>query len=566
MCDKRTYPIDAFPNPYYRPDLVEQTLQRGSSCPVPDKPPVLRVALELQEERKDGVLDAEETATVVVTVANMGAGAACLERLDLGTEELKGVRIEGGGDLLDNLGPGEEVSYTLSLASDRTIRDGAGRIVVTVSETNGFDSDPAWLEFSTRAFRAPDIQVAGFEVDDDQDGKSFGNRNGMVDPGETVELGVRLCNRGEGPTRKTRVTFEVTDPDGDVTGQEVGPFDLGDLLPDMCADCTVVFMVNKRLKGRNLPLSMRFRDARPDLGGAADLDLAIGKRPKDRNIRRVERTEETPGTPQEAGVDEVPALPTPQRPHDVAVLVGIEHYRDLPQAKFARRDAEVMRAYLVHAMGFREENVRLLLDEQATFTDLKGYIEEWLPKNVSKDTRVLFYYSGHGTPDPASREAYLLPYDGKPNFIQSSGYSLTRLRERLAALPAREVVMVLDSCFSGQGGRSVSGSKFTVPADMVEGSEKLAVLAASQGNQAAGWDEEKRHGLLTLHLLEALCGAADKDGDRWVTLVEAARYVAETVCRAAARENREQEPHVSPAPDLLGKLGTLRLTRLPEAQ
>ncbi len=559
------YPIDAFPNPYYRPDLVEQTLQRGSSCPVPDRPPVLRVALEFQEKQKDGVLDAEETATVVVTVANMGAGAACLERLDLGTEALDGIRIEGGGDLLDNLGPGEEVSCILSLASDRTIRDGTGRVVVSVAETNGFDADPVAIEFAIRAFRSPDVQIAGFEVDDDQEGKSFGNRNGMVDPGETVEMGVRICNKGEGATRKTRVRFEVTDSGGDVTGQEMGPFDLGDLAPGQCADRVVVFMVNKRFTGRRVPVRLVVEDERADLVRSRDLDLAIAERPRTVRVVRIPGVIREEPEPTPRSVDEVVPLPTPTRPNDFAVLVGIEHYRDLPQAKFARRDAEVMRKYLIQTMGFREENVWLLLDEQATHTDIKGYIEEWLPKNVSSASRVLFYYSGHGTPDPKSREAYLLPYDGKPNYIKSSGYSLARLRERLAELPAREVVVIVDACFSGRGGRSVSGSKFIVPADLVEGSERMVVLAASQGDQAAGWDEDAQHGLLTFHLLEALRGAADMDGDRWVTLKEAFLYVKKTVPRTAARENREQKPHLSPEPDRLGKMGTLRLTRLPDA-
>ena len=72
-----------------------------------------------------------------------------------------------------------------------------------------------------------------------------------------------------------------------------------------------------------------------------------------------------------------------------------------------------------------------------------------------KNGTVFIYYSGHGAPNPKNKDAYLVPYDGDPSFIDQTGYSLKRMYDALGKLPAKEVIVALDSCFSGAGGRSV---------------------------------------------------------------------------------------------------------------
>ena len=87
--------------------------------------------------------------------------------------------------------------------------------------------------------------------------------------------------------------------------------------------------------------------------------------------------------------------------------------------------------------------------------DLTKYFEKWLPNNVENGGSVFVYYSGHGAPNPKTGDAYLVPYDGDPSFIDETGYSLKRLYATLGKLQAKEVIVALDSCFSGAGGRNV---------------------------------------------------------------------------------------------------------------
>lgn len=124
----------------------------------------------------------------------------------------------------------------------------------------------------------------------------------------------------------------------------------------------------------------------------------------------------------------------------------------------------------------------------------------------------------------------------------------TGLTRRLA-LPAREVLLVLDACFSGAGGRSVL-AKGTRPlvanvATAVPESTKLVVLTASDADEITGSEEAQGHGLFTYHFLKGLSGAA-RDASGAVTLESLYRYALPRVQDGARRQNRDQTPQLMP--------------------
>ncbi|MDD5629109.1 MAG: caspase family protein [Elusimicrobia bacterium] len=236
------------------------------------------------------------------------------------------------------------------------------------------------------------------------------------------------------------------------------------------------------------------------------------------------------------------------RPDDYAFIAGIERYQSVPEAQFAERDAALFRQYAVKRLGVPEENVVSLLGAQATRGGLARYVEEWLPKNVSGRSRLWVYYSGHGAPDPVKGGAYLVPWDGDPAFLESSAYPVARLYERLAALKAKEIIVVLDACFSGAGGRSVlaQGARplVTVRESAIPHDPRFSVLAAAAGDQITGALQDQGHGMFTYYLLKGLKGAARQDQDAHMTMSELAAYLEAEVPRAARRQNREQTPQV----------------------
>ena len=259
----------------------------------------------------------------------------------------------------------------------------------------------------------------------------------------------------------------------------------------------------------------------------------------------------------QSDVDTPPSTRSKSKANAYAVVIGIESYREhLPKADFAGQDAKVVGQYLTKVVGYPGENVVVLLNDRATRTDIEKYVEGWLPNHVEKDGSVFVYFSGHGAPNPTTGDAYLVPYDGDPTFVNTTGYPLKRLYEQLAKLPAKEVVVVLDSCFSGAGGRSVIAKGMRPVGISVENpilaGGKMVVLAASAGDQISSTYDQKGHGLLTYFLLKGLQGEADQNKDRAIDLAELFEYVKPQVERVARREfNNEQTPQLLGSPEVL---------------
>lgn len=248
-------------------------------------------------------------------------------------------------------------------------------------------------------------------------------------------------------------------------------------------------------------------------------------------------------------VDETPRK-SAVRADDFALVIGIEKYQSVPSALYGERDAAAFRNYALGALGVPEENVIYLIGPRATRTGIAKYIEEWLPKNVDEKSRVYVYYSGHGAPDPVKGHAYLIPWDGDPSFLESTAYPVSKLYENLQKLKAKQVLVALDSCFSGAGGRSVlaKGARplVTVADTALPPDPKLSVLTASSGEEIAGSLDEQGHGIFTYYLLKGLKGeAAGADGH--VTLSSLQSYISQSVKRAARRQNREQTPQLKAA-------------------
>mgnify|MGYP001478988511 FL=1 len=94
----------------------------------------------------------------------------------------------------------------------------------------------------------------------------------------------------------------------------------------------------------------------------------------------------------------------------------------LPKAEYAANDARLVAEYFTKSLGVPEENLIILTNDKATKSDLEKYFHKWLPNNVSKESDVFIYFSGHGAPNPSGGDAYLVPFDGDPTYITETGY------------------------------------------------------------------------------------------------------------------------------------------------
>lgn len=243
---------------------------------------------------------------------------------------------------------------------------------------------------------------------------------------------------------------------------------------------------------------------------------------------------------------DTPRTRTAENPDNFALVIGVEKYsNDLPEAQFAERDAQAVKSHLL-AMGYPERNIKVLQGSRAVRSSLEAYLEDWLPKNVKPEGTVFVYFSGHGAPDPESGQAYLVPWDGDPAYLSRTAYPLKRLYGSLKALKAKRVLVALDSCFSGAGGRSVltRGTRPLVnKVDLGASSDigKLVIFTASDANQISGTIDSQGHGLFTYYFLKGLDGAA-ADARGAVSAKGLHDYLSPKVADEASRGNRTQSP------------------------
>jgi len=239
---------------------------------------------------------------------------------------------------------------------------------------------------------------------------------------------------------------------------------------------------------------------------------------------------------------DAPSYKSAEDPGKFALVVGVEDYESLPPADYAERDARAVRDHLL-ALGYPQRNVIFLTGQQAGKSGIEKYVESWLPRNVDENSQVFVYFSGHGAPDVKSGRAFLMPWDADAKFVDATGYPVKRLYDRLATLKARRVVVALDSCFSGAGGRSVIAQGARPLITQVDAglpsTDKLVVLAAASGDEITGAADGQAHGLFTYYLLK---GLNEKGGS--ASAKSLYDFLKPKVEDAARRDNRDQTPRL----------------------
>ncbi|MFE4416998.1 caspase family protein [Streptomyces sp. NPDC056817] len=176
------------------------------------------------------------------------------------------------------------------------------------------------------------------------------------------------------------------------------------------------------------------------------------------------------------------------------------------------------------------------------------------------DDLVIVYFSGHGLKDLFGRFYLALP-ETDLSALPATALSGRYIREQINDASVRKIVIVLDSCFSGAFGRDLIAKSVVVsdgtPDEFAEGTGH-AILAASSPIQYAL--EDGSGPAPTSVFTRAICdgiatGAADVDGDGWISLNDLFEY--------SAKEVNERYPLQTPQMSCFGLDRDLKLLRAP---
>lgn len=242
--------------------------------------------------------------------------------------------------------------------------------------------------------------------------------------------------------------------------------------------------------------------------------------------------------------------------NNVVLIIGNENYKNVQNVPYAINDSFEFYLNCKYRLGINDEQIQYCHD--ASLGQLRKCLN-WLKQEMTAlegKAKVMVYYAGHGIPDEKNQTAFLLPVDGI-GANSRTGYSLNRLYSELSSLPAEQITVLLDACFSGtkrDGDPLVAARGIAIKAKEEKAQGNMVVLSAAQGDETAYPYTEKRHGLFTYYLLNKL---QESKGN--ATLGELSNYIIANVKKTSIINNGKlQTPTVNTSLDESWKKLTLK--------
>jgi hypothetical protein len=161
----------------------------------------------------------------------------------------------------------------------------------------------------------------------------------------------------------------------------------------------------------------------------------------------------SPSTPPQVSSSTLPQSPPPTLEDKWAVVIGISDYQGTANDLWnPDKDAMDMQQALITKYGFPRDNIKMLLNSQATYQAILGAIN-WLAGVEDSSSTVVFLFSGHGFRAPDSRgldtDREVDGYD--EGIVSYDMYNLPDglLRQKFSAFETKNFALIFCSCYSG---------------------------------------------------------------------------------------------------------------------
>ncbi|MDP8313640.1 MAG: caspase family protein [Candidatus Celaenobacter antarcticus] len=520
----------------------EGTMLTYAEKPV-DIPPLLTASVMLIEPSGEGYLDAEETAIIKVTLSNTGKGPAKMTRVSLIQKEGPTLYYDVS-NTIEDIQPNQSITSEFSITVPENIKNGVVEFEVSFLEEQGFEPATVSFKAQTREMLKPQLYLVDFGVDD-SDG------NGRLSKGETADITLRLQNIGQGTAKLISVEI-IDDPIDNLFVISDNHFEIGNLESSMSKDIIFTISSNKRVNDE-VDIDINISEKRPQFSLSKSLALEFEKAQKKLEPVVFAASDQEKGIAFSEGfsIDIEKNVPISKRKSNaLAVIFGIEDYKNVSNVTFAHRDARFIKEYFNKTLGIEENNIYYKVNEDVGKAEFDKVFSKggWLDKRVKDGkTEIYFYYAGHGSPDIKQNKAYLIPYDGDPNYASQTGYEIEKIYSNLANLKAKNVTVFLDACFSGANRESemllADARPITIEVDSPIAYGITVFSAASSKEISSAWPDMK-HGLFSYFVMKGLQGNADENSDGDLTIKELGDYIQSNVSMQAGYLDREQTPSV----------------------
>jgi len=232
-----------------------------------------------------------------------------------------------------------------------------------------------------------------------------------------------------------------------------------------------------------------------------------------------------------------------------AVIIGINEYTKSKPLKYAINDAKAINELLINKFGFKNENIRLLLNAKATYSSIRRELFA-VSKLAKPNDRILVYFAGHGqtiTTNSNMKIGYLIPVNGNIKEPTLTGIPMDDIF-RICQSDSKHMLFLMDACYSGlmaEGTRGIEISKDKK--DYISTVANLSarqIITAGSGEEEALEGDEWQHSAFTLNLIKALDNweADGYDEDGYITASELGEYLKKAVFdETGGRQNPQVE-------------------------
>lgn len=557
--------------------LIAAIVEPAAPIPVSMPPMLLIKDITLSKN----MLEAGGAVTLNVTIENLGQGDADDVFLVIESDN-EAIQTDARKKLGRIPRNGGTVSAVIPVSGTNELKQGTAALDIEVVEPNySVKIKGKRVMIPTRELRHPVLVLASFAA---VEGDSA-QRNNQVDINEIVDVKFAVQNVGQAEAADVVVKVASNQEGVMFLGQGEGSIlqNRPELSIEMLESgkyeiVNYRYFVNSRFTGKELIFNISANEKSGRSGFTETKTVPINSElMAEGRIRTVEPAPEIAAGKiviediPEMQASLVPTVPESriERPDAIAVVIGNRNYyhKDIPIVRYAHRDAQAMKDYLINRLGYKPGNILFETDiTKARFEAIFGNEQnhrarlfDYIKPGLSE---VFIYYSGHGAPDPATMQGYFVPVDCDPAAIAFNGYPLALFYDNISKIGAKQVVVVLEACFSGGTSTGemlvANASPFVIKTKpATQFLKNTSVLTSSRNDQISSWYPEKNHGLFTYFFLKGLSGAADKNKNSIITLKELHDYVsdrAEGVPYWARRLHggRIQEPElISHKPDYI---------------
>lgn len=552
-------------------------------------PPLLNINIDFLDENnvhKEDALSATKSAKIKVTISNEGGSA---NNLVVDIQPKNGKTINGltfGETTFTNISlkNGEKKDFIVPVTTDsKLLRDSIEMVIDVMDPKYGY-AESAVLKFHTLQLLKGRVIVQGVRLIEKGVGLKASILDEKLQKQELAIARLTVQNVGDDELKNLKYLIESNDNfvqiwDPYITRTKEGV--LTNLKVGESADIDVKVFVANAYKGSSefLPISITFFEPFVDNPIAHSIKLPLDKTIEPIKVYAVNNVPDnnksqsvvsifTQSTRITSNLKNIHSIPNtdPIYKNAIAIVLGVQKNKYInPPAPYAANDAELMGKYFKYALGI--EDVRVYTDSEVPSSKLYDLFERngELANQLYalKDSiDVFIYYSGHGIPYPekSPTDVYLFPFDGKNDeSITSRGYSINRLYNNLAQLPAKSVTVMLDACFSGSSSRAsaeiesvpIGGHKALIEVSEINYENKpwddpkkqFRVITSSSGTQTTIANDQSKSGLFTYFLALGMQGEADSDSNGEVTMSELYNYININLPKEALRiKNHKQNP------------------------